>query len=173
MSDHLSGPRATAHPIMDITDLYAFPSPERPGRLVLVLNTLPHADTDARFSDGLIYRFRLRAVTPAVESPAAVFAVGTEELTIECTFSPPTGGEGADRLAQAGRCVTSTGAEVVFTVDDERGSEGNGLRVFAGPRADPFFVDFNVILKVFRRHHPGCIVEHMQRARADDTARIF
>ena len=43
MSDHISGPRALADPIADITDVYAFPSPETPGRLVLVLNTLPMA----------------------------------------------------------------------------------------------------------------------------------
>ena len=30
MSDHISGPRALADPIADITDVYAFPSPERP-----------------------------------------------------------------------------------------------------------------------------------------------
>ena len=60
MSHHISGPRAVAEPIADITDLYAFPSPERPGHLVLVLNTLPFAAPTARFSDALIYRFRLR-----------------------------------------------------------------------------------------------------------------
>ena len=43
MSDHISGPRALSDPIADITDVYAFPSPERPGRLVLVMNTLPFA----------------------------------------------------------------------------------------------------------------------------------
>ena len=30
MSDHISGPRALADPIADITDVYAFPSPEQP-----------------------------------------------------------------------------------------------------------------------------------------------
>ena len=54
MSDHISGPRALAEPIADITDVYAFPSPETPGDLVLVLNTLPFAPPDGRFSDGLI-----------------------------------------------------------------------------------------------------------------------
>ena len=47
MSDHISGPRALANPIADITDVYAFPSPERPGRLVLVMNTLPFAKPSA------------------------------------------------------------------------------------------------------------------------------
>ena len=41
MSDHISGPRALAEPIADITDVYAFPSPQRSGHLVLVMNTLP------------------------------------------------------------------------------------------------------------------------------------
>ena len=63
MSDHISGPRALADPIADITDVYAFPSPERPGHLVLVVNTLPFAKPTDAFSDGLIYRFRLRPVT--------------------------------------------------------------------------------------------------------------
>ena len=64
MSDHISGPRALADPIADITDVYAFPSPEQPGRLVLVMNTLPLAKPSDLFSDGLIYRFRLRPARP-------------------------------------------------------------------------------------------------------------
>ena len=64
MSDHISGPRALADPIADITDVYAFPSPERPGRLVLVLNTLPMAKPSDLFSAGLLYRLRLRSLSP-------------------------------------------------------------------------------------------------------------
>lgn len=37
MSDHFDGPRMIAEPVIDITDLYAFPSPEKPGHLVFVL----------------------------------------------------------------------------------------------------------------------------------------
>ena len=33
MSHHLSSPRAVSEPIADITDVYAFPSPERSGHL--------------------------------------------------------------------------------------------------------------------------------------------
>ena len=40
MSDHFSGPRALAGPAGDICDVYAFPSPERPGHLVLVMTVL-------------------------------------------------------------------------------------------------------------------------------------
>jgi hypothetical protein len=45
-----------AEPVADITDAYAFPSPEGSGRLVLVMNTLPFAGPAARFSDGLVCR---------------------------------------------------------------------------------------------------------------------
>ena len=65
MSDHFSGPRALAGPAGDITDFYAFPSPERPGHLVLVLNVQPLAKPDAAFSDAIDCRFRLRPVTIA------------------------------------------------------------------------------------------------------------
>ena len=89
MSHHISGPRAVAEPIADITDLYAFPSPERPDALVLVLNTLPFAPPSAQFSDGLIYRFRLRPLTAAGRDDPAPFAAGGEELVFDCVFSEP------------------------------------------------------------------------------------
>src|SRR4051795_4255730 len=41
MSDHISGPRALSDPIADITDVYAFPTPQRADRLVLGRKTPP------------------------------------------------------------------------------------------------------------------------------------
>lgn len=55
MSDHGSGPRALADSTIDITDMYVFPSPERPGALALVLNAVPFAGLTARFSDVVDY----------------------------------------------------------------------------------------------------------------------
>ncbi len=63
MSDHFSGPAAMADPASDITDFYAFPSPERPGNLVLIMNVFPMASPQAFFSDVVTYRFRLRPLT--------------------------------------------------------------------------------------------------------------
>ena len=95
MSDHISGPRALADPIADITDVYAFPSPERPGQLVLVMNTLPFAPPSALLSDGLVYRFRLRPLTARAATDPTPFAVGEEEFTFDCVFSDPSAGNGA------------------------------------------------------------------------------
>src|SRR5215212_6826959 len=88
VSHHISGPRAVAEPIADITDLYAFPSPERPGHLVLVLNTLPFASPAARFSDALVYRFRLRELDSGPPgAPAPFTPAGDDDLVIDCVFS--------------------------------------------------------------------------------------
>ena len=43
MSDHFSGPAVIGDPSVDITDFYAFPSPQRPGNLVLIMNVFPMA----------------------------------------------------------------------------------------------------------------------------------
>ena len=43
MSDHFSGPAVMGDPAVDITDFYAFPSPERPGNLVLIMDVFPMA----------------------------------------------------------------------------------------------------------------------------------
>ena len=142
MSDHISGPRALAEPIADITDVYAFPSPERPGCLVLVVNTLPFAPADGRLSDGLIYRFRLRPLVPREpDEYRAPFGVGNGEFVFDCVFSEPSG------AGQEGRCSTPAGDVVAFEVGDERGGEGAGVRTFAGPRWDPFFFDAPAALK--------------------------
>jgi hypothetical protein len=147
MSDHISGPRALADPIADITDVYAFPSPEAPDRLVLVLNTLPFAQRDAAFSDGLIYRFRLRPLMIREGGDVAPFIVGEQEFVFDCVFGPPTTAADASAPTQEGICTTPDGESVTFTVNDLDGGRGHGVRVFAGVRWDPFFMDAPAALK--------------------------
>src|SRR4051812_31890267 len=153
MSDHISGPRALADPIADITDVYAFPSPDRPGALVLVVNTLPMAKPEAQFSEGLLYRFRLRALTPPTAGGEWRFVPGREEVVLDCVFDPPdvsssdvpsTGAGQAS--AQQGSCVTPSGERLTFHVNDEQGGAGHGIRVFAGTRWDPFIMDARAAL---------------------------
>jgi hypothetical protein len=142
MSDHFSGPRAIAGPAGDICDLYAFPSPERPGRLVLVMTVLPRATADSFFSDAIVCRFRLRPVTISASGPATAFAVGPEEteLVFDCTFDVPYSQNGAAPL-QRGSCAPPVGEPIAFEFNNDQGAASNGLRVFAGLRSDPFFLD--------------------------------
>jgi hypothetical protein len=136
VSHHISGPRAVAEPIADITDFYAFPSPERPGQLTLVLNTLPFASPADRFSDALIYRFRLRELTRNAPGAATPFSPSEEDIAvIDCVFSEP----GAEQVCT---CALPGGETVSARV-----GEVNGARLFAGPRWDPFILDAPAMLK--------------------------
>jgi hypothetical protein len=143
MSDHFSGPRAIAGPSGDISDVYAFPSPERPGHLTLVLCVLPLAQPDARFSDAIACRFRIRPVTIAGSGPDASFPFGPEdeELVVDFRFAAPQSSGNGAAPVQEGWCTGPSGETVRFVVDDERGAEIDGLRVYAGVRLDPFFID--------------------------------
>ncbi len=51
MSDHVDGPRSIGEPAADVTDLFAFTSPENPARTVLAACVFPSAGEDAMFSN--------------------------------------------------------------------------------------------------------------------------
>lgn len=133
MSDHFSGPAVMGDPSVDITDFFAFPSPERPGNLVLIMNVFPLATRQAFFSDVVTYRFRLR---PLARSGSSV-AHGTDEVSIDVTFD--------DASSQQGSVRTRDGACASFAVGTP--IEANGLRVFAGLASDPFFMDVEAALR--------------------------
>jgi hypothetical protein len=143
MSDHFSGPRALAGPAADITDFYVFPSPERPGHLVLVTNIAPLSRPDASFSDAIDCRFRLRPVTIAGTGTATAFPFAGEdqELMFICHFEEPQQGGNGTAPAQDGWLLTPSGEQIRFRVNDEGGARGDGVRVYAGVRSDPFFID--------------------------------
>ena len=147
MSDHFSGPRALAGPAGDICDVYAFPSPERPGHLVLTMTVLPMATPDSAFSDAIVCRFRLRPL--AIEADRRGFASGPEEseLIFACTFAEPRPGTDGGTPVQDGRCTSPLGETARFRVHDERGGREGGLRVYAGLRSDPFFIDLPAYLE--------------------------
>jgi hypothetical protein len=139
VADHFSGPRALSDPASDITDVFTFPSPERPGHLVLVLDVFPSAALTAMFSDALRYRFRLRPVTATTAGGTPAFVPGADEYMFDVSFAVASPDGGA--VVQAGTCTTPSGAEIPLQVGEEKPTEMHGLRVFAGPRLDPFFLD--------------------------------
>lgn len=149
-SDHFDGPSVLDAPTTDITDMYVFPSPRDPGRLVLVQNVYPQADKTTWFSDLLEYRFRLRPVSIAGTRSNAGFRVGTTEIVFSCTFERVT--HAAGRHAQQGQCKTPE--QAVETTVNQAGSEDDfakaGIRIFAGLRADPFFMDVTGFVRSFK-----------------------
>ncbi len=137
MSDHFSGPAVIGDPSVDITDFYAFPSPERPGNLVLIMNVFPMATAQSFFSDVVTYRFRLRPLTRSGNS----IKHGAEEHAIDVTFSDVPDGSPVQR----GHIATSGGREASFVVG--KPVEQDGMRVFAGLASDPFFMDVEAAIR--------------------------
>jgi hypothetical protein len=128
-SDHLDGPRATADPASDITDVFAFTSPGDPSRMVFAMALTPYASASARFSSGVDYVFRIRRVTapnPLTLDPTV--------LDVDCDFD--------DGGVQTVRCKAPGGLSaqaLVGAVGD--GGAAPSMRVFAGLRSDPAFFD--------------------------------
>lgn len=143
MSDHFSGPRAIAGPAGDVTDVYAFTSPERPGHLVLVMNVLPLARPGAHFLEAIACRLRLRPLS--IEGTAFRFGPEEEELVFACGFGAPHTNGAGHAPVQDGWCTAPWGETARFIVHDEQGGEIDGMRVFAGLRSDPFFIDVAAI----------------------------
>ena len=141
MADHGAGPRATANPEIDITDLFAFPSPERPGHLVMIMDIYPFKEIEATrllFSDAVDYRIRVRPLRIAATGQGAAFAVGEQECFFSFSFAVPQ--QSGGQLTQTGTCRSPLG-EIAVRVGDEGGARSDGVHVFAGCRLDPFFVD--------------------------------
>jgi Domain of unknown function (DUF4331) len=119
--------------------MFAFPAPQDPRHIVVVMDVFSRAGPSAVFSDAVIYRFRLRRARVAATGSAAAFAVDDEEVVFDFTFDVPQGTDAA-HPRQRGHCRTPR-ETVSFDVNDENGASNPGVRVFAGRRSDPFFLN--------------------------------
>ena len=141
MSDHVDGPRQIGDPPADITDLFAFTSPENPARTVLAMNVFPSAGESAVFSNVIDYAIAIRRVTVGGVGNAAKFVPANEEFRFTFRFEI-LDRDAAGNVIQRGVCILPDGRKLPVTVNDEKGTptrEGD-FRVFAGLRSDPFYL---------------------------------
>src|SRR5580693_3636571 len=86
MSDHIDGPRVIGDPSIDLTDLFAFTSPENASRTVLAADVFPSAGASAMFSNVVNHAIVVRRATVAGLGDAAKFKTGPEEYRFTCRF---------------------------------------------------------------------------------------
>src|SRR5438552_1272045 len=122
-ADHADGPRASADPSADITDVFAWMSPDA-SRLNLVMDLVRNATPASRFSDSVQYVFHTTSKTRFGAPPS-------QEVDIVCVFN----------RAQKIHCRIGRRLEVAGDASDPDGitSPDGRVRVFAGLRDDPFF----------------------------------
>ena len=122
-ADHADGPRASADPSADITDVFAWMSPDA-RTVFLVMDLVRNATSASKFSDSVQYVFH-------TTSRASFGATPSPEVTIICTFN----------TAQKIQCWTGNAEYVTGDASNVNGivTDDGKFRVFAGLRDDPFF----------------------------------
>jgi Polyketide cyclase / dehydrase and lipid transport/Domain of unknown function (DUF4331) len=141
MSDHVDGPRSIGEPTADLTDLFAFTSPENPAHTVLAACVFPAAGEDAIFSNVINYSIAVRRVTVAGVGNSAKFQPADDEIRFSFRFETLKR-DAAGKAIQRGICKLPGGRELSLTVNDGTGAstpEGD-VRAFAGLRSDPFYI---------------------------------
>ncbi len=136
-SDHLDGPATSKDRVVDLSDLYAFPTPQKPGFLTIILDMYPVVAPTGHFSDKVNYTIYVRrAVIRNGDRPGFDTS---DEVALHCTFITPH-----DDASHRANCTTDSGvgAAVKYNEVQSLGSS-DGLHLFAGQRADPFF--FNAV----------------------------
>ena len=137
-SDHIDGPVTINHAVADLTDLFAFPSPDFPGQLVVILNVYTGVASNGHFSDKVNYDFLVRQAHVRGDGLKPGFET-SRDYRVSCTFETPHGLFAPHWIT----CTSSKGTAARERVGEvNRQASDSGLRVFAGRRSDPFF--FNV-----------------------------
>lgn len=136
-SDHIDGPVTTRHAVTDLSDLFVFRTPNKPGYISLILNAFPAVERENHFPDRTEYSIYVRKAVltaPTINT--------NSEVKITCSFETPH-----DHSKHTVTCKTSNGLSATNTVDSETTGSGD-FSLFAGQRSDPFFFDATWTLKL-------------------------
>ena len=177
MSDHVDGPRSIGEPAADVSDLFAFTSPENPDRTVLAMCVFPSAGEAAVFSNVIDYSIVLRRVTVAGVGNNARFEPADDEIRCSFRFEVLRRADGGTTI-QRGVCTLPGGRKVALTVNDPKGAstpEGD-VRVFAGLRSDPFYLAWDVgklrkLPNLLQHDNVLCMVVELDTRRVLDPAK--
>ena len=177
MSDHVDGPRSIGDPAADLTDLFAFTSPESHTRTVLAACVFPSAGEGAMFSNIIDYTISVRRVTVAGVGDAAKFEPADDEIRFSFRFEVLQR-DAAGQVIQRGVCTLPDSRQLSVKVNDENGastSEGD-VRVFAGLRSDPFYLAWDVaalkkLPNLLQHSNVLCIVVELDTRRMLDPAK--
>ncbi len=122
----------------DITDVYVFPSPTNSSNVVFVMNVsplIPAGMGTAKFFDPtLMWQFKISHVAGGPEDQVIQFGVDGTDASQQITMYGPAA---PNEVGTVNTFVASTGT----TAYNASASLPSGIKIFAGPRADPFFFD--------------------------------
>lgn len=136
-SDHADTPQIAASPGSDLTDVFIYPSPTDPNKVVLTMCVSPLIPTGGTrtFDPNVLYQFKIDNTGDKVE-----------DLVIQARFE---GNDASQKVLIAGPVAparTGTLGEALPTYSvtgtlNTPFAPTSGMQVFAGVREDPFFFD--------------------------------
>ncbi len=159
-ADHIDAPSVTGPSstslATDITDVYAFQSPADNTKMVLVANVRglmsPTASATATFGSNVMYEMNIDNNGDNVEDLVIQFLIQNGKVRAYGPVAPAVAGttstvrtNGAVTMVD----VTPYGAAPIS------GTGANGMKIFAGPRDDPFFFDLVRFKEVIAGTQPG------------------
>ncbi|MEO8560845.1 MAG: DUF4331 family protein [bacterium] len=155
-SDHQDTPQVELNPRYDVNDVYAFPA-QGEGRMAIVLGTssplTPSATPSAVFGtkDQELYQIKVDNNGDARED--LVFQVtftgtaGHQVVTLRGPYTPNVVGTTGNTLI-TGKPVLSGPVNQILT-------DGRGVKLFAGARDDPFFIDLEQFFRIIPDRRPS------------------
>ena len=154
-SDHQDTPEVELNSRLDVNDVFAFPNAAG-DRITLAMTVAspitPAASATTFFDPNVLYQIKIDTST---------VADGVEDLVFQVTF---TGTDASQQVKVVGpipppmigvqsRLATS-GSSVTGAINTTLGSS-TGTQVFAGLRADPFFIDLSQFFKILPDRRPA------------------
>ncbi len=135
-SDHIDGPVTTKHRIADLSDLYSFPTPSKPGWVTIILNAYPIVPSGGHFSDKVSHNIYVRKAAINASAAPKKFDT-TDEVVFLCTFATPH-----DTVNHSVTCKASNGLTATNKYGSTANPATNAFNLYAGMRLDPFFFNF-------------------------------
>src|SRR5688572_30839459 len=152
-SDHQDTPLVEFSPRFDINDVYAFPAPGDPSRTVLALSTssplTPAQTPSAAFGtkDQELYQIKIDNTGDA-----------REDLVFQITF---TGKSGRQKVTLRGPAIPNSVGTMNTLVGGKQIKgytntviQSGDVKLFAGPRDDPFFIDLEAFFRILPDRKP-------------------
>jgi Domain of unknown function (DUF4331) len=145
-ADHIDAPAVTgagnASLGNDITDVYAFQNPTDNTKMDFVINTQgllsPAATGAARFPSNVMYELNIDNTGDNVEDLVIQFLIQNGKVRAYGPVAP--GIAGTTSTVKTNGPMTET-TVTAYGSSPVIGSNANGIKIFAGPRDDPFFFD--------------------------------
>ena len=146
-ADHIDAPAVTGAGSVslgtDITDVYAFQDPTDNSKMVFIMNVQglmsPAASATATFPSNVMYELNIDNNGNNVEDLVIQCLVQNGKMRV---YGPvAVGTAGTTSTVKTSGPVTEVNVTSYTSATPNVGTNTNGIKIFAGPRDDPFFFD--------------------------------